>query len=218
MNQFQQWTGHPESDDDENHGQNNQRALAPRSERHHIAFARSQDHAAHMQQSAGKHTGSKQNKQNRRQNVATIERRTHDEELALKQTEWRHANDGQHGHEEHHTSERHGLDHAAFEFGKQIGFEILIDVTRAQKQQRFGDGMKRHMEHESQAAHDTADAQSGYHDAGMVDGVIREQAAIIFLNQDKGHRNAHRKYAEQQQQTARELGAQTAAGKNVEAD
>src|ERR1017187_5194323 len=89
MNQFQQWTGHPESDYDENHGQNNQGALAPRSERRHIAFARSQDHAAHMQQSAGKHTGSKQNKQNRRQNMATIKRRTDDEEFALKQTEWR---------------------------------------------------------------------------------------------------------------------------------
>ena len=47
--------------------------------------------------------------------MPAIESRTHNQELALKEAERRHADDSQHGHEKDNASQRHDPDYAALD-------------------------------------------------------------------------------------------------------
>ena len=219
LNQFEQRSRHPESDDDQRRGQSEQRTIAPGTARRYRRVAAwAEDHAADMQQRAREDARTEENEENAGKKMPAIEGRAHNQELALKEAEGRHADDRQHGHEKDHAGQRHGPDHAAFDLGEQVGPEVLIDVARAEKQQRLGDGVKGHVQHQAQAAQRAAESQRRRHDAGMIDGGVRQQAAIVLLHQHERNGDAHGEQAEEKQQVAGILRAQAPAGQDVETD
>ena len=114
------------------------------------------------------------------------------------------------------AGQRHHSDDPSLDPGEQIRAKPLIDIPGAQEQQGFGDGVKRHVQHQGQRGDLAADAESRDHDAGLVDRGIRQEAPEVLLDQNKRHRNPHRKDSEQQQQVAGVFGAEASLGQHIE--
>jgi len=113
-----------------------------------LAMRRTQHQTADMNQRASENTRTEDDEQYARECVPARQRRPKNEELALKQTERRHSDDGQNRHQKNSSRQRHGLDHAAFDLAEQVGFEMLGNVTGAHEQQSLGHGVKQHVQHE----------------------------------------------------------------------
>src|ERR1039458_7378309 len=129
-NEFKQRSRNPETDDDQRHGQGEQRTIAPGTgSRWRRVALRAEDHASDVEQGAGEDASAEEDEENAGKNMAAIKCRTYNEELALKKAEGRHADDCQHGHEKDHSSQRHGPDDAAFDPGEQVSAEMLRDVA-----------------------------------------------------------------------------------------
>ena len=133
------------------------------------------------------------------------EGRADDQEFALKEAERRHPDDRQHGHQK--TAPVSGITRITppLTLVEQVGLEVLVDVAGAEEQQRLGHRVIRHVQHQRQRAELAADAERGHHDAGVIDGVIGQQAPEVLLHQNERHRDAHRQQSEQKQQAARKL-------------
>ncbi len=141
-----------------------------------------------------------------------------DHELALEQAEGRCADDGERAHQKHRAGERHGMDDAFLDVLKVVRFVVLIDIAGAQEEERFGNGVIRHVQHESERAQRAANSECGNHDARVLNARVRKEPAEPPLDQNERNGDSHGEHAEQDQQLRCEPVAKAAVRERVMAD
>ena len=100
----------------------------------------------------------------------------------MKKAEWRRPDNRERGHHKYDAGHGHHAHYSTFHLVEQIGFELLVDIACTKKQQRFGHGVIRHVKHQGKGPELASHAERGHHDAGVIDGVIGEQAPEVPLH------------------------------------
>src|SRR5690242_19925734 len=95
---------------------------------------------------------------------------------------------------------------------------MLLDVSRAKEEKRFGDGMKGHMQQHPQRSEGAAETQAENHDPEMIDTRIRQEPPETPLNQYERNRHSNRQESEKDEELRSELRTQALGREHIETD
>src|SRR5579859_8287633 len=108
------------------------------------------------------------------------------------------------------------MDQATFGLTKEIGLQVLLDVTRAEEDQGLGNGMKCHVKEHAQNTQWPAEAEGKNHDPAVVDAGVSQKAPEAPLDQNERHRDSHRKQAEHDQKLRGKLRTYALGSQDIE--
>src|ERR1043166_610754 len=137
-------------------------------------------------------------------------------ELALENAEGRQTRDGKSSQQEQAAGPRERMNDAAH-FAEIGRAELLLHIAGGEKQQGLGHGVKSDVQDCGACPQSASEAESSYHDAGVVNARIGEQAAEISLHEHERSGQQNRKHAKANQQPAANGVAETLLGQGVEA-
>src|ERR1017187_6661871 len=150
---------------------------------------RPENQSRNMNQKARKDHHQENNEQHGWHIMTTIEACAKDGEFALEQAERWRADYGKCGHQKQRSGDRHGVNQPALCPAELVRFQMLLDISSAEEQERLRDGMERHMQQHAQGSQRTAKCQTQYHDSAVVDARISQKPAETPLHKNKWHRD-----------------------------
>src|SRR6266700_6737124 len=102
-------------------------------------------------------------------------------ELTLEEAEWRRPGDRKRHHEKCSSGQWHRMNQATLGLLKQLGVQVLLDISGTKEEQGLGHGMKCHVEKHAEDTQRPAEAERQHHDPAVVDARIGQQAAEVLL-------------------------------------